>query len=347
MAHASAFTNTVRLTHQWRELWTSSSIQLKLVRKRSGLCQPSTTVDLYIRLPNDAIIQVPAHGTNSQPFPASRSLHNILQEGYTWFQKVRSILWEQTLEANEWISWAAYYASITEPPATPPTKSYMLPLSTESSNSPAMVWHGMKVLHQAISNINPGQTPVMVADQPLFTLAKKLQWKYPQTEHGEDSFLVTLGTMHTETMLWGVSGDWLDGSGWIKALTNSGISTSGKAQSFISVHHICRTRYMHQASVATLYMLMRKAYDQYVERTTNNYNGGLFTLSFDVWLKQLCVEQPQADYWFKSMELGLLILQFVKSCRHVAQLTSNYIWRHLILWCHGFSCWIILTMLGT
>ena len=347
MAHASAFTNTVRLTHQWRELWTSSSIQLKLVRKRSGLCQPSTTVDLYIRLPNDAIIQVPAHGTNSQPFPASRSLHNILQEGYTWFQKVRSILWEQTLEANEWISWAAYYASITEPPATSLTKSYMLPLSTESSNSPAMVWHGMKVLHQAISNINPGQTPVMVADQPLFTLAKKLQWKYPQTEHGEDSFLVTLGTMHTETMLWGVSGYWLDGSGWIKALTNSGISTSGKAQSFISVHHICRTRYMHQASVATLYMLMRKAYDQYVERTTNNYNGGLFTLSFDVWLKQLCVEQPQADYWFKSMELGLLIHQFVKSCCHVAQLTSHYIWRHLILWCHGFSCWIILTMLGT
>ena len=275
-----------------------------------------TTVDLDITLPNDAVIHIPAHGTNSHPFPASRSLNNILQEGYAWLEKVRSILWEQTLEANEWIAWAAYYVSITEPPATSPTKSYMLPLFTESSNSLAMVWHGMKVLRQAINNINPGQTPVMVADQPLFTLAKKLQWKYPQTEHGEDSFLVTLGAMHTEKMLWGVSGDWLDGGGWITVLTNSGISTGSKAQSFISAHHICRTRYMHQVSVAALYMLMRKAYDHYVERTTNSDNGDLLTLPFNVWLKQLFIEQPQADYyWFKSMELDLLILQFVKSCR--------------------------------
>ena len=49
--------------------------------------------------------------------------------------------------------------------------------------------------------------------------------------------------------------------------------------------------------------------------TTNNDNGDLITLPFDVWLKQLCVEQPQADYWFKSMELDLLNLQFVKSFR--------------------------------
>ena len=30
---------------------------------------------------------------------------------------------------------------------------------------------------------------------------------------------------------------------------------------------------------------------------------------------QLRKEQPQADFWFKSMEVDLLILQFVKSCR--------------------------------
>ena len=52
-----------------------------------------------------------------------------------------------------------------------------------------------------------------------------------------------------------------------------------------------------------------------ISMLTNNDNGDLVTLPFDVWLKQLCVEQPQADYWFKSMELDLLILQFVNSCR--------------------------------
>ncbi len=266
-------------------------------------------------------MHVPALRTNSHPFPASRSHTSIIDGVYVWLDRVRNLLTKQTLEPGEWISWAAYYASITQPPATPPTKSYMLPLFTASPNSPAMIWHGMKVLRQAISYLNPGQTPVMVADQPLFTLAKKLQWKFPQTDHGEDSYLVTLGAMHTEKMLWGVSGDWLDGSGWTTALTNSGISTSGRAQSFIGVNHICRTRYMHQVSVAALYILIKMAYERYVdEATTDDDPDGDSNdptpLPFDEWRKQLCIKQPQADYWFKSMELDLLILEVkhIKFC---------------------------------
>ena len=98
-----------------------------------------------------------------------------------------------------------------------------------------------------------------------------------------------------------MSGNWLDGSDWITALTNSGISTSGKPQSFISIHHICRTRYMQQVSTAALYMLMRQAYDHYVDKTTNNNGGDIVILPYDVLLKQLCAIGP--------MELALL--QFV------------------------------------
>ena len=82
-----------------------------------------------------------------------------------------------------------------------------------------------------------GQTPVMVADQPLSTLAKKHQWKYPQTEHGEDFYQVKLGALHTENMLCGVSGDWQDASDWITALTNNGHSSI-----FHQYPLICRTR---------------------------------------------------------------------------------------------------------
>lgn len=152
-----------------------------------------TTMDLDISLPNDEVLHIPASATNSHPFPASRSVTSIIEEIYVWLDRVRFLLSKDTLAADEWISWAAYYASKTEASVTPPTKSYMLPLFTESPNSPIMVWHGMKVLRRAIAYLNPGQTPVMVADQPLFTLAKKLQWKFPQSEHGEDSFLVTFG----------------------------------------------------------------------------------------------------------------------------------------------------------
>ena len=64
-------------------------------------------------------------------------------------------------------------------------------------------------------------------------------------------------------------------SGWITALIHRGISTSGKARSFIGVHHICRTNDMHQVSVAALYMLMKKADGHYVDKATNDDDGVL------------------------------------------------------------------------
>ena len=195
---------------------------------------------------------------------------------------------------------------------------------TESPTSPTMAWHAMKLLREAINHLNPGQTPVMVADQPLFTLAKKFQWKFPQTDLSEDSFVVTLGPMHTEKMLRSVSGDWLEGSGWTTALTNSGISTSGKAQSFIGVHHICRTRYMHQVSVAALFVLLKKAYNRYMEKL-QNCEEEPNPVPYENWLKLLCASQPQADFWLKSLELDLLILQVSIQIYHFILDSNNTI----------------------
>ena len=53
---------------------------------------------------------------------------------------------------------------------------------------------------------------------------------------------------------------------------------------------------MHQVSVADLYMLIRKAYDHYVDKTTNNDDCDIVTLPYDICIKQVCVVQPHADY---------------------------------------------------
>lgn len=53
---------------------------------------------------------------------------------------------------------------------------------------------------------------------------------------------------------------------------------------------------MHQVSVAALHMLMKNAYNHYVDQATNNDDDDLIPLPFDVWLKQLCAAHPQADY---------------------------------------------------
>ena len=66
-----------------------------------------------------------------------------------------------------------------------------------------------------------------------------------------------LGVMHTEKMLWSVSGDWLECSGWTTVVTNSTTTDS-----FLSTSHICKTRYMHTVSVAAIYLLEVKAYKQ-------------------------------------------------------------------------------------
>jgi len=49
--------------------------------------------------------------------------------------------------------------------------------------------------------LNTGQIPVMAFDQPLFALAKYVQWSWPLS-HGEDSFVVMFGGLHIEMALW-------------------------------------------------------------------------------------------------------------------------------------------------
>lgn len=269
----------------------------------------------------DEIVHVPVlHDVNSHPVPASRSLQMVLQEGYAWLEHVNNHV-GKPLEKEEWISWAAYHAVHSQLPSFR-TRSHMLPLLTESSNSPTTMFHSMKIICFITENLNPGQTPVMVVDQPLFTLAKRLQWKFNDTYIAEDRFLVMLGAMHIEKMLWTVSGDWLDGSGWTTAITNSCVATSGTAQSLIGASHICRTRYVHQVSVTALYTLLRKAYHKYIQSMQDESTAS--TQPADVtaqctlqeWIQQKRASQPQADFWFKSVELDLLILQ-VKRHAHI------------------------------
>ena len=55
-----------------------------------------------------------------------------------------------------------------------------------------MIKHGMDMLREATSFLNPGQVPVITLDQPLFALTKAIQWKWP-AEYGEDKYVVMFG----------------------------------------------------------------------------------------------------------------------------------------------------------
>lgn len=42
-----------------------------------------------------------------------------------------------------------------------------------------MIRHVMDVVKEGVDVLNPGQSPVIAFDQPLYALAKQIQWNLP------------------------------------------------------------------------------------------------------------------------------------------------------------------------
>ena len=103
----------------------------------------------------------------------------------------------------------------------------------------------MKVLKCTTEYLNPGQTPVLTLYQPLCALAKKIQWEIGG-DLAEDRFVVMLVPFHTGDKALKVVGQWLEESGWLSTLVQSGVATSRRPEGIEKGSHITRTRYAHQ-----------------------------------------------------------------------------------------------------
>ena len=148
---------------------------------------------------------------------------------------------------NPNVSWSAYNASNIDT-IKEPNLSALFPLFREPSKSAAMIKHGMGVIKKAIDFLNKGQTLVIAYDQPLFALAKLLQWNYKEY-YGEKSFVVMMGPLHIEMAALKTIGDWLTDSGWCSALVEAKIALSGMSESFLHASHVPRTRNKHQVKI--------------------------------------------------------------------------------------------------
>ena len=122
----------------------------------------------------------------------------------------------------------------------------------------------MDKVREATIFLNPTQTPVMTADQPLFVIAKKIQWQWPDI-YGEDTFLVMFGGLHIEMAAFKLLGDLLKGSGWVTALSEVEI---GSEESFLATSKVAKTRQAHQITAASLFGLMKQAFV-----SSNNFNS--------------------------------------------------------------------------
>ena len=204
------------------------------------------------------------------------------------------------------VSWSAYHGERQQHVNTR-CQSSLLPLFAECAHSLAMIKHAITVVMKAVEHLNPGQTAVIAFDQPLFALAKEIQWRHPDTM-GEDKLVIMLGGLHIELAVLKAIGSWLSGSGWTEAVAKAGITSAGRAESLVTSAHITRTRYAHQVTASSLYILQQRAYKKHLESVEDAF-------SFPDWCKDQAKKIPQFQFWNMTLKFELLILILVRSFR--------------------------------
>lgn len=244
---------------------------------------------------------------------ACPALHeaSLIDEEKEWLTSTQKLISKDKLDPKDWVSWAAYKASQSVLSSYQPAIITLLPMFIENAHSMAMIAHSMRVIKAAVEHVNPSQAPVIALDQPLFALAKQIQWTLP--EFSEDKFVVMMGGLHIEMASFKMLGKWLSGSGWPEVMCNAGVATQGVAESFLFASHVARTRRAHQVTAASLYILMDKAYSDYKSSLLEESEHSNI-LSFDDW-KDARAKSPHFHYWALVLDLELICLRLVRAFR--------------------------------
>ena len=237
-------------------------------------------------------------------------IHQLMNERLYGCTMLHQLLKKDGLDNGDCISWAAFHTKNHPLAIQPKANIALLPIFYENAHSPTVVKHAMTVAMHALLHLNPDQVPVIAMDPPLYSMAKQIQWSWPDTMGTMDKYIVMLGGLHTEMAVLNILGEWFDGSGWTTAPTEASITTSGKAEALISASHVKRSRYAHKVTLAALHELQSKAYeiDMLFDDTDNPPD-------FPSWCKQKAEQCPQFQYWSITMRIESTLLQFVRSQR--------------------------------
>ena len=124
----------------------------------------------------------------------------------------------------------------------------------------------MIIIKQITDQVNHGQTPVLTVDQPLYAIAKRIQWKWPE-QYGEQNYVVLMGGLHIENAILKVLGDWLDGSGWTYIM--SALIVSKKVHIYLEVSEHIRLQQLLCKFSFTRHMMSTKSITQIMSNNTS------------------------------------------------------------------------------
>ena len=145
--------------------------------------------------------EVPLPMTNTSTEVGQR---DTVEESAAWLNTVASAMTQENPEKNL-LSWSAYYARLQNS-LKPICSVALLPLINEYIQSPSMVRHTFDIIKSACSKLNPNQPIVVTGDQPVYAVAKQVQWLLPNL-YGEDRIILMMGGLHIEMAMLHVIGD--------------------------------------------------------------------------------------------------------------------------------------------
>ena len=179
-----------------------------------------------------------------------------------------------------------------QPPATicPTT---LFPLFLDSAHTVAMTQHSLDVVKNAVEHLNHGQTPVVTFDQPLFALAKQIQWKWPES-YGEDKLVVMFGGLYIEM----AAQRTLAARKWLGACTGASRYYDAKDSRLLLVSSPRHPHKDDQITAAALYILQHRAYDRRLREAEDTED----LPEFEDWLHQR-EDIFQFQYWATVLEL--------------------------------------------
>ena len=120
------------------------------------------------------------------------------------------------------------------------------------------------------------------------------------------STVILMGGLHIEMAFLRVLGEWLEGNGWKSMLSTADVTTEGRADSLLRGSDTARAQWAHQVTGAALFVLQTEVYSAYREITEAED-----ILPFSQWCGEMAKKHPQFFYWKKTLQLEILLLQFL------------------------------------
>ena len=139
--------------------------------------------------------------------------------------------------------------------------------------------------------------PCPSSDQPLYALAKQIQWSWPTTL-GEEHYIVIFGGLHIGGSQdpWRSPGrQWMDSSTcscwccyqWNSRFFSEGMSCDSHAKDTLN----------YQITATSLYLLMKKAYNDSIEVSADENQ----VTYFEMWCIDRANLYPQFQFWSMTM----------------------------------------------